>query len=126
MHNKYGETTDVSKLPHNTRFYVINGAWEGKVVHKDDGVYIQTVKDDSQCLNGENQFKTTGKEEYCINIIREDLDAFCENIKYGILPILNEEFLNGRYGIDILEEYVEKRRAEVKESIEKRERSKMK
>lgn len=126
MSSIYGTLTDMSKLPHNTKFYVKNGAWTGKIIHKNGGVYIQTTMNDSACLNGENQFKTTGKEELYIDLLKEDIDLFCEDIEYRILPMLDEEFFDGRYGIDILEEYIEKRRAEVKANIEKREKSKMK
>lgn len=65
-----GKFTYLSKLPHNTKFHVENGIWEGKVIHKEDGVYLQTTLDDSLCINGENQMKINDKYYAWITILQ--------------------------------------------------------
>lgn len=70
FNKKYGgKFTYLAELPHNTKFHVENGYWDGKVIHKEDGVYLQTTLDDNLCVNGENQRKIDKKHSAWITII---------------------------------------------------------
>lgn len=66
-----GTFTYLVELPHGTKFHCHNGNWEGKVIHKEDGVYLQTTLDDSLCINGENQRKISNKVSLWITILKD-------------------------------------------------------